>query len=239
MVAERLVCVTRDITERRAAEERHVLLVAELNHRVKNTLANVLALAEQTRRSADQRKPGVPERRRFQADLQGRLQALSRTHDLLTREAWGGVCLGDLARLAVEPFAAGDPAAPPRIRMAGPPLRLAPQAAISLAMALYELASNAVSYGALSRLDGWVSLEWSIEPPRAGDAVPALGAAAVQWREQGGPELAGPPARRGFGSRLLERGVAQQFGGRVVLDFLARKIHHARNGADLVSERLA
>ena len=220
--AERLVCVTRDIHQHRTAEERQALLVAELNHRVKNTLANVLALVEQTRRSADQRPPGAPERRRFHTDLQGRLQALARTHDLLTLEAWSGVGLMDLVGLAVGPFAAAEgPNQPARIRAAGPALRLAPQAAVSLAMALHELGGNAIRYGALSRSEGWVSLDWSIAPPDPNDAAPDHGTAAVRWREHGGPALTGPPARRGFGARLLERGVARQFGGRIGLEFPA------------------
>lgn len=232
--AVRLVCITRDITERRAAEDRQTLLIAELNHRVKNTLANVLALVEQTRRSTDTRQPGAasaPERRRFHTDLQGRLLALARVHDLLTHQAWGKVELSNLVRLATSPFAAVD--RPERIQATGPPLSLAPQAAISLAMALHELCGNAVRHGALSVPAGRVSLEWSIEPAEPGDTPPAEGTApsgsiapagniaAVLWREHDGPSLAGPPMRRGFGSRLLERGVALQFGGVIRLEFPA------------------
>lgn len=246
--AELLICVSREITERRAAEHRQALLIAELNHRVKNALANVLALVDQTRRSTDVQQPGAPERRRFHSDLQGRLLALAQTHDLLNHEAWHGIDLGKLVRLAIGPFATPGGAA--RIAASGPPLSLAPQAAVSLAMALHELGTDAVHHGALSVPAGWVSLDWSIEPAGHDDAPPAeppapgalpgalaAGAlasggpasggppdaniAAMLWREHDGPPIAGPPARRGFGSRLLERGVALQFGGTIKLEFPA------------------
>ena len=208
--ATRLVCTSIEVTEQRAAAERQALLLGELNHRVKNTLAVVLALAEQTRRATG--GDGV-ERRRFHADFQARLQALSCAHDLLTREAWQPMALAELARAALAPFgvlAAGGGA--PRIEAEGPPVRLAPEPAVALAMALHELATNAAKHGALSRPTGRVSLTWGPAP----DGGAALD---IAWTENGGPPLVGVPEHRGFGLRLLERALARQLGGEVALAY--------------------
>jgi two-component sensor histidine kinase len=185
--------------------------VAELNHRVKNTLTVVLALAEQSLRATG----GGPERRRFHADFQARLLALSRAHDLLTREAWRETDLAGLARAALAPFGVlGTDGAPARIEARGPRVLLAPESAVSLAMALHELATNATKHGALSRPAGAVSLVWGPAP----DAAATLD---IAWTESGGPPLAGPPSRRGFGLHLLERGLARQLGGEVALEHRA------------------
>ena len=219
--ATRLVCTSIEITEQRAAAERQTLLVAELNHRVKNTLAVVLALAEQTRRATSGGRPGDPaaaappalERRRFHMDFQARLLALSRAHDLLTRGAWQATPLAELARAALAPFAAlGAHGGPPRIEAEGPKVLLAPEPAVALAMALHELATNASKHGALSLPAGRVSLRWGPAPVDR----PALD---VAWTESGGPPLTGAPAHRGFGLRLLERALARQLGGEVALDY--------------------
>jgi len=223
--ATRLVCTSIEVTEQRAAAERQALLVAELNHRVKNTLAVVLALAEQTQRATGGGGPvdgaAVPppaargERPRFHADFQARLLALSRAHDLLTRGAWQATGLADLARAALAPFdGLGEGGAPPRIEAGGPPVLLAPEPALALAMALHELATNASKHGALSRPEGRVSLAWESAPEGTGG--PALD---IAWTETGGPPLAGPPTRRGFGLRLLERALARQLGGEVALGY--------------------
>lgn len=217
----RLVCVTTDVTQRRAAEERRALLVGELNHRVKNALAVVQALAEQTRRSTDKRVPNSPEQRQFHAAFQSRLLALARAHDLLTREDWEGATLSDILTSAVEPFTRGTPNGaaqrdePARIKITGPSVRVAPEAAVTLAMAIHELATNATKYGALSAPDGQVTVTWSISSDQT--------AVGLLWAEAGGPPIAGPPPaeRHGFGLRLLERGLARQLGGSVGLDFSA------------------
>jgi two-component sensor histidine kinase len=205
----RVVCASVEITDQRAAGERQALIVAELHHRVKNTLTVVLALAEQSLRATG----GGAETRRFHADFQARLLALSRAHDLLTREAWGETDLAGLARAALAPFGIlGEDGAPARIEARGPRVLLAPEAAVSLAMALHELATNATKHGALSRPAGGVSLAWG----RAADGGAALD---VAWTESGGPPLDGPPARRGFGLHLLERGLARQLGGEAALNY--------------------
>lgn len=206
----RLVCASIEVTEQRATGERQALILAEMNHRVKNTLTVVLALAEQSFRATG----GGPEKERFHADFRTRLLALSRAHDLLTREAWRDADLAGLARAALAPFGvlgAGD-GAPARIACDGPRVLLAPEPAVSLAMALHELATNASKHGALSRPGGNVSLVWGPAP----DDGAMLD---IAWTESGGPPLANPPERRGFGLHLLEKGLARQLGGEVTLDY--------------------
>ncbi len=214
---ERWVGTCTDVDPRRRAEERQSLLVNELNHRVKNSLAVALALADQTRRAcaaADH----PPER--FHADFQTRLVALAAAHDLLTREHWEGAPLTELVRTALAPHA-GAAAAAARVSAAGPPVRLAPETALALAMALHELATNAAKHGALSAPGGRVEVGWRVEPPADPAAAAAGGTLVLEWTERGGPRVPGPPTRRGFGSRLIERGLPVQLGrgGAVELDF--------------------
>ncbi len=194
--------MVRDITERKRAEEHQQLLINELNHRVKNTLATVQSIAAQTLRHA-----GSPQAAR--TDFEGRLMALSRTHDVLTRENWEGADLRDLVAQAIEPY---SHAHEHRLRAVGPPIRLLPGTALALALALQELATNAVKHGALSTDSGQVRIEWSVEhaptPPRL----------HLRWEESGGPPVQ-PPTRRGFGTRLIERSLASDLGGEVRLEF--------------------
>lgn len=207
----RLVCASIDVTEQRVAAERQALILAEMNHRVKNTLTVVLALAEQAFRAAG----GGPEQGRFHADFRTRLLALSRAHDLLTRESWRETDLAGLVRAALAPFGlpgSGDGGAPARIAYQGPLVLLAPEPAVSLAMALHELATNASKHGALSRPGGKVSLVWT-PAPNDGAMLD------IAWTESGGPPFAGPPERRGFGMHLLEKGLARQLGGEAALDY--------------------
>jgi PAS domain S-box-containing protein len=201
----RLAALVLDVTERRRAEGRRALLVAELNHRVKNTLAVVQSLALQTGR-------GAADPPAFAAAFQARLMALARAHDLLTRENWEGAPLGEVVRAALEAGGEG------RVDNAcggcgGPdaaPL-LAPAQALALAMALHELAANALKHGALSVPGGRVSVTCRADP--------GSGARVVEWLERGGPPVAGLPARRGFGLRLLQRGLAMQAGMAAELSF--------------------
>ncbi len=180
--------------ERARADERRALLVNELNHRVKNTLAVVQSIALQTVRGATD----LPS---FAAAFQARLIALARAHDLLTREHWAGAALGAVARAAVEP---NDPARVDLGACASDEL-LTPAEALALAMALHELATNAAKHGALSVPGGRVSVACRADPEDGGARV-------VEWVERGGPPVAGQPARKGFGLRLLERGLAAQAG---------------------------
>jgi PAS domain S-box-containing protein len=178
------VGLATDVTDARLAEERQQLLINELNHRVKNTLATIQSLARQTLRS------GVDP---FDARerLTDRLLALSAAHNVLTRENWEGADLGDIAREAVRPY--DDPVAA-HIAVEGPPARLAPNVALALSMALHELATNAAKYGALSATGGRVSLDWRLNA--IGDRID------LTWREIGGPPVVAPE-QTGFGSRLL------------------------------------
>ena len=219
---ERWVGTCTDVDPRHRAEERQSLLVNELNHRVKNSLAVALALADQTRRAC----AGLPRAfERFQVDFQTRLVALAAAHDLLTREHWEGAPLTKLVQTALAPHAgaatkAGEPSAA-RVSAAGPHVRLAPETALALAMALHELATNAAKHGSLSVPAGRVEVNWRVQPPRDGTADVAGGTLTLDWSEHGGPAVAGPPIRRGFGSRLIERGLPSQLGrgGAVEMDF--------------------
>lgn len=193
-----------DVTETVVAAERQKLMIDELNHRVKNTLATVQSIAMQTARShAD---PAT-----FAESFQARLLALSHTHDLLTRSHWEGADLR--AILEHETEAHG----PHRINLNGLPVALEPAAALSLGMIFHELATNAAKYGALSAPDGRVLVDWAV----ANHAQPVL---HIAWREIGGPP-ASPPERRGFGSRLIERNVRHDLAGQVELDYADTGFH--------------
>ncbi|MFB9970526.1 sensor histidine kinase [Pseudoroseomonas cervicalis] len=192
--------LARDITAAKAAESRQALLLGELNHRVKNTLATVHSLALQTARTAGDSADAMP---RFLADFQARLLTLSRGHDLLTARTWRGASLADIAQAALAPWQSAAAAeAPARLSLEGPECWLAPRQALGLALALHELATNATKHGALSRPEGLVQVRWQAE---AGSMV------RLTWQESGGPPVRAP-TRRGFGSRMLERGLPAELG---------------------------
>ncbi len=194
--------VIRDITERKRWEEHQRLLINELNHRVKNTLATVQSIASQSLRSA-----ATPEEAR-QA-VEERLFALSRVHNVLTRENWEGAAIREVVDEAVAPY---QPKGRNRIHIAGPDRRLSPRMSLALAMALQELATNAVKYGALSNETGEVRLEWQVDES---GKEPRL---HLTWAESGGPSVKAP-SRQGFGTRLIERSLAQDLEGEVRLAF--------------------
>jgi PAS domain S-box-containing protein len=179
--------VKLEVEHRRRAEEAKGLLLAEIKHRVKNTLATVQAMASQSFRGSR------PEER--QAFI-SRIHALSRAHDLLTQQGGDFVSLRSIVGHALEPFLAADQ---PRASLNGPDGQLPPNKAVLLALVLHELATNAVKYGSLSRDEGRVSVDWSLE-----DAPRRL--LSLRWHESGGPRVA-PPTSRGFGSRMIERAV--------------------------------
>jgi PAS domain S-box-containing protein len=191
-----------DVTDVIRAEEHQTLLIHELNHRVKNTLTTVLSIATQTLRNATTLESA---REAFES----RLLALSRAHDVLTRENWEGANLAEVVDEALEPYRAhGED----RLEVGGPDIRLPPRTALALAMALQELATNAVKYGALSTPEGRIRVAWTASRDASG---PRLG---LSWEESGGPEVE-EPTRRGFGSRLIERSLAQELEGEVTMDF--------------------
>jgi len=187
------VGMSMDVTESREAEARQRLLMNELNHRVKNTLATVQSIAQQTIRE------GV-EAGAAREVFVDRLLALSAAHNVLTRENWVGADLVEIVAQSIRPH---DQAEHPRIRIRGPDARLGPQVAVGLSMALHELATNAVKYGALSVPGGRVWLAWRVAPDHA--------AVVLRWRERGGPPVQAP-LRRGFGARLLTQGLATELG---------------------------
>ncbi len=187
-----------DVTDVVTAAERQKLMIDELNHRVKNTLATVQSIAIQTARSH-------LDPRTFAEGFQARLLALSHTHDLLTRSHWEGADLGDI--LQHETAAHGVH----RVTLNGPPIALEPAAALSFGMIFHELATNAAKYGALSAPDGRVLVDWTV----ANQGGRTL---HLTWREVGGPPVR-PPEGRGFGSRLIERNVRHDLAGEVKLDY--------------------
>lgn len=188
--------VFRDVTDLRSAEEHRELLINELNHRVKNTLAMVQAIAAQTFRDAD-----LPARR----DFEQRLLTLSSVHSLLTDENWGSAELHAVVRASLRPHLVGERV---RLDFGGPAIRLKPKSAVAVSMALHELGTNALKYGALSSNGGKVVLVWSAEDDRF----------RLEWRESGGPAVR-QPSRTGFGSRMIERGLSAELRGQVKIDY--------------------
>ncbi|HEX8574481.1 MAG TPA: HWE histidine kinase domain-containing protein [Allosphingosinicella sp.] len=189
------------VLERRRTEEHLRLLVNELNHRVKNTLAIVQSIAVQTLRSED----GEDGPRRA---FESRLSALASAHDLLTAENWESAPL----RQVVETAGLGCGASPERLTLSGPDVRVQPRTAVSIAMAVHELCTNAVKYGAFSNRTGTVSVDWEVSEAGQGRCL------RFRWREEGGPPVK-PPEKRGFGTRMIERALAAELGGSAVVEF--------------------
>ncbi|MGZ3409960.1 MAG: HWE histidine kinase domain-containing protein [Xanthobacteraceae bacterium] len=192
-----------DITDRKRIEDHRVLLLNELNHRVKNTLATVQSIAAQSFRGA----AAEPTARKL---FESRLMALSRAHNVLTRENWEGAYLGEIVAESLSPYQGGDRG---RFELNGPPVWFSSKMALAISMALHELATNASKYGALSTEFGRVVVEWNIDK----SVSPAQ--LKIIWSERDGPSVAAP-ARKGFGSRLIERGLAQELGGQARIDYL-------------------
>jgi PAS domain S-box-containing protein len=190
--------IARDITERRRNQEQQNLILGEIKHRIRNTLATVQAISAQTMRSAT-----ADERTAFAA----RLRTLAAAHDLLTLERWNQASLGEVISKALDPFVEEHRA---RFESYGPSLSLNANNALLVAMALHELATNAVKYGALSNKRGSVQIAWNVLPGNA-DRM------RLTWREAGGPPVA-PPSRKGFGSLLIEMAF-QDRGGSSRIDF--------------------
>lgn len=189
-----------DISERKRAESQRELLLAELNHRVKNTLAVVQGIAHQTFKGTH----ASPEARRA---FEGRLAALAAAHNLLTQANWEQTSLERLAAEALQARAVNEQ----RLSLAGPRVHLQPKQALAIAMALHELCTNAVKHGALSNETGSVAFKWR----KSHGPGPRL---TMVWCEQGGPPVS-PPTRRGFGSRMIERALAQDLKGEVAMEF--------------------
>ncbi len=200
-VCIRVIGAAIDITARKQAEEHLRLMVNELNHRVKNSLATVQAIVTQTLRSGS-----VPPA--IRDALTGRILALAKAHDVLTETRWTGANLQEIAEQAAVPYRHLGPG----FEISGPAVVLPPRTAIALALAFHELATNAAKYGALSSEQGQVSLTWTAQPSPRGVLL------EVVWREHGGPAVIAP-RRSGFGTRLIERSLSGDLGGQAKLSF--------------------
>jgi PAS domain S-box-containing protein len=193
-----------DLTRHKEEQAKSSKLIGELNHRVKNTLATVQSIVRQALRSATD--PAVA-----REAIEARLLALSRSHDLLTDENWESAGLLDVLNHALEPFGVADGRAE-RIVIDGENIRFPPKAALALGIAFNELATNAMKYGAFSNNTGSILIAWKIEPTPKGSRL------ALSWREKDGPPVT-PPSHKGFGSRVIETGLAFELEGAVSLDY--------------------
>jgi PAS domain S-box-containing protein len=200
--------VFQDITERKHAEERQQLLIRELHHRVKNTLATVQAIVGSTARTAT----SIDD---FYQGFVGRIVSLARTHNLLTEDLWQKADLHELIQTELGPY---EDETRNRILIEGPPIELPSEAAVPIGMAIHELTTNAAKHGALSTFGGQVEVRWRID--QGGDR-PMLHFA---WAENGGPRVT-TPARQGFGSRLLQRVLTTQLQAQVSMDFQEKGIN--------------
>ena len=197
------VALRKALAETEEAQRHQQVLIDELNHRVKNTLSIIQSIAMQTLRGHET----SPEAREA---FMARLMALADAHDILTAESWDGAELEAVVVKAADVYR--DESGSSRFRISGPPIRLIPKTAVAFSMAFHELATNAAKYGALSSPSGGVDVDWSID--RQGNTEQLN----LRWVERGGPAVA-KPLRRGFGSRLIERGLAGELAGDATLDF--------------------
>lgn len=191
---------SRDLTERKRAEELERLLANELNHRVRNSLAIVQSIVVQSLRNAVDLESAS-------RAVSGRIVSLAAAHELLTERSWSGADIKALVARAIAPFASGN------ITVEGPSLDVSPKQALALSLALHELATNAAKYGALSRPEGRVELRWEVQN----------GQLHLSWHESGGPQVVSPP-RRGFGSRMLKDVLSRDLDGQVRLEFAAEGV---------------
>lgn len=193
----------RDISDRRAAQRKQELMLRELDHRVKNNLASVISILEQTAFQSASLES-------FVTTFRGRIMAMARLHNSLAATRWTGADLATLIRQTLEPYAMNTEG---RVVIRGPAIMLPSTAVSSVCMTVHELATNASKYGALSVPEGRVLVEWTRETRDDGaDVVRFI------WTEQGGPPVIAP-TRQGFGRRLIEEGIPYEVDGRATLDF--------------------
>lgn len=201
---QHMISAVLDTTQQKLAMQHVELMLDELNHRVKNTLATVQAIAQQTLARA-------PDLAAFRVAFEARLLALSKTHNLLAADAWTGARVADIVAGELEPFQREDHG-PDRVRMSGADVVLSPKRALALSMAIHELATNASKYGALSAPQGRVDVHWAMEL-RGEERWLTL-----HWSESGGPEVA-VPSHQGFGTRLITEGLAFELNGDAAIDY--------------------
>ena len=197
----RISGVTVDITDRKEAEERHVLLAREVDHRARNALALVQSIIRLTK--ADNLA-------HYTTTIEGRIKALSAAHAILSQTRWEGADLRGLVDEEFAPYKTG----PEKIVIEGPDVMLRPTAAQTLALTLHELATNAAKYGALSSSSGRIELSWEIQD----------GNLVVHWREIGGPAIRAA-LYKGFGTRIVVESIERQLGGKVTYDWAADGLH--------------
>jgi two-component sensor histidine kinase len=183
-----ILAISRDITEEQKADEHRRMLTRELEHRIKNTQAIVGAIVHQTFRAAETKEQA-------KAILEGRLAALNEAHNILTQTGWLATPVKAIVNGALKPHRVDDG----RFLVSGPDFQFDASPALSLSLALHELATNALKYGALSNDKGAIDISWHLDT-----SDPAETRFVFEWREKGGPVVS-PPRRRGFGSRLIER----------------------------------
>jgi light-regulated signal transduction histidine kinase (bacteriophytochrome) len=191
--------ITEAARERKIAANRDQLMMAELDHRVKNTLANIEALVVQTSVSADSLSA-------FVEGLAARIQSMAKAHSLLSQSRWEGVSINNLLMEELDPYARGNAS----FEIVGPDLVLTSKSALALSLAIHELATNAAKYGAFSSPGGRVAIRWTLTE---------LGGLDLSWTEAGGPPVS-PPTRRGFGSTLIERALAMETDGQATVRYL-------------------
>ncbi|HKK29055.1 MAG TPA: PAS domain-containing protein [Alphaproteobacteria bacterium] len=196
------IAIIQDVTERKQAEEHQRMLMAELDHRVKNVLAVVQSVANQSLRNSGGHAP---------EQLIGRLAALAQAHTLLADNRWHGASLVHLVTQAISPYRGGDLGE--RISISGPDLQVSPKPAQTLAMAFHELATNAAKYGALSGSAGRVDIEWRLRRDEGNSLLHLV------WRETGGPVIMAAPEKQGFGSMLIQRSLSYELEGKADLDY--------------------
>jgi two-component sensor histidine kinase len=192
--------------ERERAEERQTLMVRELHHRVKNTLATVQAVVNSTARRAET----ITE---FSDAVSERIISLARTHTLLVDDAWGGASLHQILKTELEPYTNGQQ----RVKLDGPEVHVPDSIALAFGMAVHELTTNAAKYGALSIPTGCVHVTWSVAGTELDQRL------HLEWREHDGPPVE-TPKRKGFGSALLERVLGRQLQGDVRTEYLPEGI---------------
>jgi PAS domain S-box-containing protein len=198
--------LTVEITERKQSDERQGLLIAELDHRVKNLLARVAVISSYTRLGSS----SVDE---FVQVLDRRIHSMAAAHSLLSQNRWNGVNLADLVDSQLAPYATAA-----NMTIGGPDVVLGPTVTQAVAMALHELVTNAVKYGALSSPNGHVSVKWNRQP-----ADGASTRVKIEWRENGGPPVA-PPAKSGYGTSLIREMIPHELGGAVDLAFVTEGV---------------
>jgi two-component sensor histidine kinase len=199
-IVMREMALHREIKQRENAERQHQLLIAELHHRVKNTLTVVQSLVELSSRHTQSLEA-------FLSSITGRIASLAKTHTLLVERQWLSVSLRPMIDGELEAHEAGN-----RISANGDDVLLPSRCAVGIGMAVHELITNAVKYGALSVPDGHVTISWTTVPKADGDWL------LLDWFEAGGPTVL-PPTNRGFGSVLLDRVLSHELNGKITMDF--------------------